>query len=51
MLRNPIDDDRPALHLRVFERVAGIVDPGDFQLGDVIAIDLSEGGVPAGLPP
>ena len=41
-VENAADDDRIALHLRVFERVVRIVRPRDLELGDVGAVDLCE---------
>ena len=41
-VQNPVRNDRLALHLRVLERVAGVVGPGDLQRGDVGRRDLRQ---------
>ena len=44
-VEHAVDDHRVALHLRGGEVVAALVGPGDLQLGDVLAGDLSKRGV------
>ena len=41
-VQHAVDDDRVALHLRSFERVARIVGPGHAQRRHVVAMDLRE---------
>jgi hypothetical protein len=44
-VQHAIDNDRVALHLRIFERILRIVGPRHFQQADILTSDLRQGPI------